>query len=779
MVAFFQKLLDSSDWPPRWHCGEWTEVHGWLYIISDLLIWAAYFSIPLVILKYVVRKSNTRFFKLYVLFAAFILACGGTHFLDALAFWLPMYRLSALMRLITAVVSWITVFYLVKYLPIAFSLKTESELQAEIEQRTKVEDEVHLLNKRLEQNLQERTSLLESSQKETVDYKYALDESSIVAITDQKGIIIHVNDNFCNISRYSRQELIGQDHRIINSNYHSKDYIRSLWVTIANGKIWRGELRNKAKDGTIYWVDTTIVPFLNEQGKPYQYVAIRADITERKRVEETLQASIKEISNYKHALDKSSIVAITNQKGIITYVNENFCNISKYSQDELIGQDHRIINSKYHPKEFIQGLWKTIASGEIWKGELRNKAKDESIYWVDTTIVPFLDELGKPFQYVAIRTDITDRKRIEEENSKGEIRFRDTLDKMLEGVQIVGFDWRYLYVNHSFTLHAKYTKKELLGYTVMEKFPGIENTEIFKTYQRCFQERIIIHLENEFVFPDGSVGWFELSFQPIPEGIFILSVDITERKNSELAIAELNKRLEQKVKERTLQLEAVNKELESFSYSISHDLRAPLRAIHGYAKMLEEDYVTTLDENGKRLLNVVQHNASRMGTLIDDLLSFSRLGRKEIQKTVVDMNVLIHSVLNDLPKTEAKIILGELHPLWADHSLLKQVLVNLISNAIKYSSKVENPIIEISSVKEATTVTYSIKDNGSGFDMAYIEKLFGVFQRLHSQEEFEGTGIGLAIVKLIIERHKGTIRAEGALEKGATFYFTLPIEKNK
>ena len=198
------------------------------------------------------------------------------------------------------------------------------------------------------------------------DYKYALDESSIIAITDQKGIINYVNDNFCNISKYTAEELIGQDHRIINSGFHSKTFIKDLWRTIANGNVWKGELKNKAKDGSTYWVDTTIVPFLDENNKPYQYVAIRSDITDRKEGEEELKKILKEISDYKYALDESAIVAITDQKGIITHVNDNFCKISKYSTEELIGQDHRIINSGYHSQDF----WffqRIIAVGGIFR----------------------------------------------------------------------------------------------------------------------------------------------------------------------------------------------------------------------------------------------------------------------------------------------------------------------------------------------------------------------------------------------------------------------------
>ena len=497
-----------------------------------------------------------------------------------------------------------------------------------------------------------KADALQLSLKEALDYKYALEQSCIVAITDQKGIISYANDNFCKISKYSKEELIGNDHRIINSGYHSKEFIRNLWVTIARGEIWRGEMKNKAKDGTYYWVDTTIVPFLNEEKKPYQYVAIRADITARKETEQHLEKSLKEISDYKYALDESSIVAITDQKGIIKHVNNNFCKISKYSAEELIGQDHRIINSGYHSKDFIRVLWVTIACGKIWRGELKNKAKDGSHYWVDTTIVPFLNEAGKPYQYIAIRSDITGRKLAEDQNRK------------------------------------------------------------------------------------------------------------------------LNEELELRVKERT-------EEMEAFSYSISHDLRSPLRAVNGYANMLEEDYKALFDDEGKRLLKVIQENAKKMGVLIDDLLAFSRLGRKELTKTVVDMKALFETALdelNKLPGYKATVKINELHPVMADNTLMYQVCINLLSNAIKYSSHHKAPFIEISSEKAGVEIIYSVTDNGVGFEMQYVHKLFNVFQRLHVAEDFEGTGVGLALVQKIIVKHGGKIWAKGAVEKGATFSFSLPFK---
>lgn len=246
------------------------------------------------------------------------------------------------------------------------------------------------------------------------DITEALNVSTIVAITDPKGNITFVNDKFVEISKYSEAELLGENHSILNSGYHSKEFFKDMWRKIGSGKVWKGEIRNKAKDGSYYWVDTTIVPFLNSKGRPYQYVSIRFDITQRKQAEASLKDSLKEVSDINFALDQSSIVAFTDEKGIIKQVNDKFCEISKFSREELIGQDHRILNSGLHSKEFFKNLWKTIGSGNVWKGEIRNRAKDGAFYWVDTTIVPFVDEDGRPYQYLAIRNDITEKKRSEE-----------------------------------------------------------------------------------------------------------------------------------------------------------------------------------------------------------------------------------------------------------------------------------------------------------------------------------------------------------------------------
>jgi len=395
------------------------------------------------------------------------------------------------------------------------------------------------------------------------------------------------------------------------------------------------------------------------------------DTTEHRNAEQ-------ELREQKYALDQHAIVATTDVHGTITYVNDKFCAISKYSREELLGRNHRILNSGRHSKEFFQQMYHAIANGEVWRGEISNRAKDGSIYWVDTTIVPFLDASGKPRQYMAIRADITER----------------TLAKELLAVQAE-----------------------------------------------------------------------ELARQAV------------ELARSEREVRKLNDELEQRVVERTAQLETANKELEAFSYSVSHDLRAPLRHISGFSRMLLEEFGPALEPNAQRYVERIQVGTQKMGLLVDELLNLARVGRYTLRLQPTGLNSIVAEVIAILePDSEGRRVewmIADLPGVECDPVLVKQIFQNLLANALKFTRPRADAIIEVSHQEKDGQLVFMVRDNGIGFNMKYVDKLFGVFQRLHSADEFEGTGIGLVTVQRIVHKHGGRVWAEGEADKGAAFYFTL------
>jgi hypothetical protein len=821
-------------------------------------------------------------------------------------------------------------------------------------------------------------------------------------------------------------------------------------------------------------------------GRGYLFIAARAGAVGVSLVGQPMPATEDIARQRLDAIVNAADVAIYTHslEGMITSWNAAAERMFGYRAEEIIGRPVLTLIPPGRAAEERQ-TWQRAARGEVVRlYETERLCRDGALLAASVTVTPMRDAHGNITGATRIVHDISSRQRIEAALRESEQRFRTTLDSIIESCQLLGFDWRYLYLNEAAAVQNRRPNKELLGRTMMECWPGIEGTEVYAMLRRTMEERIALQSELEFRFPDGSAGHFEVHGQPVPEGLFILSIDISERRRqerevhrmtrlydalshvnqviarmpardelfrqvcqivvqhggvgmawiglpdagglrvlpvascgdpdgsveqaevrlddspegrgptgtamrearpyicndvfaddatrpwratferygcrssaafpilvdgrpqavlsvyagekdffqsqevallqeaaadigfaleiqareanrieterraarerqfseamieslpgvayfydesghflrwnqnfltvtgysaeamatrhprdfflgedrarveaaiartfatgeaaaqagfvardgtvtpyyftgrrlemdgraylvgvgidvsareaAEAEVRRLNEELEKRIAERTVQLEVANRELESFSYSVSHDLRAPLRAVNGFCDILVEDFAAQLPEEVQRYLRRIHEAGQRMGELIDDLLDLSRLSRQPLRRAAVDMTALARSVAEEQQAQAADrridVRIAELPPCEGDNSLLRQVWVNLISNAIKYTRGRSLALVEIGSQSRDGMHIYYVRDNGTGFDMRYAGKLFGVFQRLHRNEEFEGTGVGLAIVNRVLQRHGGRIWAEAALDRGATFFFTVDGE---
>ena len=426
--------------------------------------------------------------------------------------------------------------------------------------------------------------------------------------------------------------------------------------------------------------------------------------------------------------------------------------------------------------------------------ELELLRLDGSTRYVLAHASPVFNELGAVSGALNIVVDISAYRKKNEtrEPQMAQVSVQElslkqlAIENALEGIVITDALAEHnpiIYVNHAFTVNTGYSAAEVIGKNCRLLQGPDSDKDVVGTIRKKLGEKKLFRGDILNYKKDGTPFWNELSIVPIAnaQGIVTNFVgfqnDVTERKLSEEKISTTHESLEVKVKKRTAQLEDVNKELEAFNYSVSHDLQAPLRTISGFSRILLKDYGDRLDMEAREHLEYIEKSVRQMKTLIKSLLSFSKIGKADLSYTNVDIDTQVTQVIEELKAGKGshapEIILHGLHPALCDADLMKQVWTNLISNAIKYSSKKEHPMIEIGMANSNSEVVYYIRDNGTGFNMAEADKIFSPFQRLHSNSEFEGTGVGLATVHRIITKHGGRIWADARISEGATFYFTL------
>ena len=384
--------------------------------------------------------------------------------------------------------------------------------------------------------------------------------------------------------------------------------------------------------------------------------------------------------------------------------------------------------------------------------------------------------------FVAVFDVITERKRAEEALRESHARLRRVLEVETVGVMFWDLSTGCLVdANDAFLTLMGYSRDDVEARTLTwQKLTPPEYQELSRAeVQKFMATGRVGPYEKEYLRKDGTRQWFVFAGSSLGDNACVeFCVDISKRKRAEEELRQARDQLEARVKERTAELLAANQELEAFSYSVSHDLRAPLRAIDGFGRMLQEDHAPQLGPEGRRLLTVVRDNTRSMAQLIDDLLAFSRVGRAELHRGRVAMDELVRSVVAEAVGHDGgdhrEVRVGPLPDAAGDTALIRQVWVNLVANAVKFTGTREHPVIEVFADRDGELIRYHVRDNGVGFDIAYADKLFGVFQRLHSARDFPGTGVGLALVRRIVGRHGGTTSATGAVDRGAEFCFTLP-----
>lgn len=467
----------------------------------------------------------------------------------------------------------------------------------------------------------------------------------------------------------------------------------------------------------------------------------------------------------------------------LIYVNPAFERILGYSFSELCNGE---ILDRVHPEQraaIADRIAKRFAGETVpdkYEIRLMNREGDER--WMDLSIT--LTHFQDMPTAIATGIDITERKKAEDQLKHSESELRNILDNLQDTYYRTDLEGRILRASQSVYDLLGYQEKELLGTKLADLYVDSHGREHFlKILEQ--NKGVVKNHESELRRKDGTIVWVSTNahyyhdLNGTVKGVEGNTRDITDIINTRKQLQNQHNQLEKLIAERTLDLEAANRELESFCYSVSHDLRAPLRTIDGFSQILLEDYAPKLDETSCDYLNRIRSGAQRMGQLIDDLLKLSRVSSGELNKTTVNLSIMAQEIADSLlqsePQRNASIIITPDIVCRGDHGLIRVVMENLFSNAWKYTQYLDKQTqIEFSQETQNGSTVFFIKDNGAGFDMNYVHRLFNAFQRLHSPSDFEGSGIGLATVYRIIQRHGGKIWANGQPDKGATFYFSLP-----
>ena len=619
---------------------------------------------------------------------------------------------------------------------------------------------------------------LHKSQKETSDYRKALDQSLIVSITNRDGIITYANENLCKISKFSKEELIGKPYRYINYQGEEDENILEQDRTVESGKVWRGEVKKKAKDGTIYWVDQTIVPFINEEGEIYQYLTIRIDITEKKNSEIRTRESEE---NFREIIQSSNdLIQSLNTDGTFDFVNASWLKTMGFTEEELSKMTIFDIISEDYLSKCLETFQRVLGGEKADNVKTIFITKSNKKVILEGSAVPKI----KDNKVIGVRTflrNVTEREVAEAQTAAVNEQLEIKIDQLKESQEVAQLgtwvlDFKTGKTSHSNEFYKILEREEKdFDIPVSEQllfFHPDDRSTVKEAFMNVIQEQKGYQFEARLLMPDGrvknifAIGRCSAFEKGSPLRLLGTIQDITGRKIAE-----------QKLENSISELKKTNSELDKFVYSVSHDLRAPLSSMLGVIEISEED---TTDEMMLMHLKMLKNNIKKLDGFISDILDYSRNARLDIKKEVIDFNEMLSDITQNLKYmgginriVDIQVEVNEKSKFFSDKSRLNIILNNLVSNAIRYQNEqTPNPFVNIKIDTSDTETGIIIKDNGIGISAESHAKVFEMFYRV--SEASVGSGLGLYIVKEAVEKLHGEIELESAPGTGSIFKIRIP-----